>query len=172
MRYIGLSIGTLGVMGIVIEVQSGKVFFSSILLCIAMLIIGTYVYAKNSRVKFPKLDANGMKILRVIEDIPLETTNDLDPLSNIQDVISNLKKGDDVLFQLITLQGKDEHIKVTSTKDETLGIVPYTYPHRRYIAAKLYDGSTVLGKVFKVSRGITGKRKISISVAPYVLKID
>ena len=172
MRYIGLSIGTLGVMGIVIEVQSGKVFFSSILLCIAMLIIGTYVYAKNSRVKFPKLDANGMKILRVIEDIPLETTNDLDHLSNIQDVISNLKKGDDVLFQLITLQGKDEHIKVTSTKDETLGIVPYTYPHRRYIAAKLYDGSTVLGKVFKVSRGITGKRKISISVAPYVLKID
>ena len=137
-----------------------------------MLIIGTYVYAKNSRVKFPKLDANGMKILRVIEDIPLETTNDLDPLSNIQDVISNLKKGDDVLFQLITLQGKDEHIKVTSTKDETLGIVPYTYPHRRYIAAKLYDGSTVLGKVFKVSRGITGKHKISISVAPYVLKID
>lgn len=172
MRYIGLGIATFGIMGVIVEAQSGKVFFSSVLLCIAMLIIGTYVYVKNSRVKFPKLDANGMKKLRVIEDIPLETTSDLDHLSSIQDVISKMKKGDDVLFQLVTLQGKEEHIKVTSTKDETLGIIPYTYPHRRYIANRIYDGATVLGKVFKVSRGITGKRKISVSVAPYILKID
>ncbi len=172
MRYVGLSIATLGIMGVIVEAQSGKVFFSSILLCIAMLIIGTFIYAKNLRVKFPRLDNNGMKKLKVIEDIPLETTSDLDHLSTIQDKISKMKKNDDVLFELVTLQGKEEHIKVTNTKDETLGVIPYTYPHRRYLATRIYDGATVLGKVFKVSRGIMGKRKISISVAPYVLKID
>ena len=41
-----------------------------------------------------------------------------------------------------------------------------------YLAGRIYDGATVLGKVFKVSRRITGKYKISISVAPYMLKFD
>ena len=172
MRYIGLGISTFGIMGVILEAQSGKVFFSSVLLCIAMFIIGIYIYTKNLRVKFPKVDEKGMKKLRVIEDIPLETTSDLDHLSTIQDVISKMKKGDDVLFQLVTLQGKEEHIKVTNTKDETLGIIPYTYPHRRYIATIMYDGATVYGKVFKIYRGITGKRKLSISIAPYALKIN
>ena len=172
MRCLGISISMLGIMGIVLEMQSGKVFFSSVLICIALLILGTYVFVRNIRVKFPKVDENGMKRLRVIEDITLETTNDLDHLGNIQNAISKMKKNDDVFFELVTLQGKQNNVKVTNSKHETLGVIAYTYPHRRYIAAKLYDGSTVLGKVFKVSRGITGKRKISISVAPYVLKID
>lgn len=172
MRYIGLGISTLSIMGIVIEAQGGKVFFSSILLCLALFIIGIYIYVRNLKVKFPKLDDDGMKKLRIIEDIPLETVPEIDHISTIQNTISKMKKGDDVLFKLVTLKGKEENIKVTNTKEETLGIIPYTYPHRKYLAGRIYDGATVLGKVFKVSKGITGKYKIFISVAPYALKID
>ncbi len=172
MRYIGLSIATLGILGVVVEAQSGKVFVSSVLLCIALLIIGSYVYARNLRVKFPKLDVNGMKKLRVIEDIPLETTSDLDHLTSIQGTIVKMKKNDNVLFELITLENKENSIKVTNEKNETLGVIPYTYPHRRYIATRIIDGATVLGKVFKVSKGISGKYKISISVCPYVVNLN
>ena len=172
MRYIGLGISTLGVMGIVLEAQSGKVFFSSILLCLAMFIIGVYIYTKNSRVKFPKQDDKGMKKVRVIEDIPLETAPDLDHLSTIQSTISKMKKGDDILFELITLKGKDDNIKITNTNQETLGIMPYTYPHRKYLAARIQDGATVYGKIFKVSKTLTGKYRASISVAPYMLNLE
>ena len=172
MRYTGLGIATLGIIGVIAEIQNGKVFISSVLIAIAMFIIGVYLYAKNLKVKFPKLDDKGMRRLRIIEDIPLVTTSDLDHLDSIQNTIIKMKKGDDVLFQLVTLNGKEESIKITNSKNETLGVIPYTYPHRRYLAGRIYDGATVLGKVFKVSRRITGKYKISISVAPYMLKFD
>lgn len=172
MRILGIVISAFGIMGILIEAQAGKIFLSSVLLSLFFLAIGTYIFIRNIRVKFPKVDSNGMKKLRIIEDIVLETTNDLDHLSNIQNVISKMKKSDDVLFELVTLQNKENYIKVTNSNNETIGVIPYTYPHRKYIANSIIDGATVLGKVFKISRKINGKYKLAISVAPYIVPIN
>lgn len=167
MRVIGISTMMIGIMGIFIEVTNGKVFISSILICIGLIILGSYTYVRNMRVKFPKFDNNNNRRRRVIEDITLEITDDLDHLNNIQNVLSKMKRNDEIFFELTNLQGKENQVKVTNSKRETLGIIPYTYPHRKFLAYQISNGTTVLGKVFKMTKSLTGKYSISISIAPY-----
>ncbi len=167
MRIVGICISTLGVMALALEIYTGKIFISTVLLSILLILLGTFTYVKNVKLKFPKFDDSGKKRASIMEDIPLVVTDDLDHLDSIQHNIKKMKKDNELMLKLVTLQGKENHVKVTNLNGETLGVVPYTYPNRKFLAYSLEEDATVLAKVFKTGLGITGKRKIFITIAIY-----
>lgn len=122
----------------------------------------------NSLTEFPLVDEQGMKILRILDDVRLSGVTKEHKGVNPQEVIEELYEGEEVFFQRVKMKKYPHAVLVVNSISEPIGWIPEDFAYQQDIAKRLDDGTTVKGTVSKILGGEDGKNYgITINIARY-----